>query len=71
MISRVACAGKLAHRADRNYSGPLSRHVLEFSHKISAVRTALRGLIETVFVNSLLAGDSEREDCNFTKISLR
>jgi hypothetical protein len=70
LISRVACIGKLKHKAI-GYSGPLSRQLLSFRSLISAVRTALRDLIEVVLASMLLSGDVDRDFDGLTEISLK
>jgi hypothetical protein len=60
LVSRIACFGRLKHRAV-GYSGPLDRQLLSYSYMITAVRSSLRDLIETILVAMFLSYDAERD----------
>ncbi|KAI5280691.1 hypothetical protein KEM52_004073, partial [Ascosphaera acerosa] len=60
LVSRAATVGKLRHR-EIGYSGPLSQAALAFQSHVAAARGALRGLLEVVLANALLAGDADRD----------
>jgi len=69
LISRVACFGKLRHKAI-GFTGPLSRHLLAYHSMIKAVRNSLRDLVEVVLANMLLTGDADRDRKDLTEIGL-
>ena len=60
LVSRTACFGRLKHRAV-GYSGPLDRQLLSYSYMISAVRSSLRDLVETILISMFLNHDAERD----------
>jgi len=60
LVSRAACFGRLKHKSV-GYSGPLDRQLLSYSFMISAVRSSLRDLVETILVSMFLSHDAERE----------
>lgn len=59
LISKIACLGRLKHDAV-GYVGPLDRQLLSFAWMITAVRTSLRDLIESVLASMFLNGDVDR-----------
>ncbi|KAK3703429.1 hypothetical protein LTR37_014419 [Vermiconidia calcicola] len=59
LVSRVACLGTLQHSAI-GYTGPLSRHLLAYQQTASAVRGALRDLLEMHACHMLLSGTVDR-----------
>lgn len=70
LIARVACLGRLQHRST-GFRGPLDRPLLGFAWMISAVRSSLRDLIETIFVTMCLNGDVVRERQDWVELSQR
>lgn len=60
LVSRIACFGRLKHKAV-GYSGPLDRQLLSYSYMITAVRSSLRDLVETILVSMFLNHDAERD----------
>lgn len=67
LVSRIACFGRLKHRPV-GYSGPLDRQLLSYSYMITAVRSSLRDLIETILVSMFLNYDAEREREEYSDI---
>ncbi|KAI9796098.1 MAG: hypothetical protein M1833_006520 [Piccolia ochrophora] len=59
-VSRVACLGHLRTKLN-GFTGPLSHQLLAFHSIFSAVRDALRDLVEVVMVNLLLNADAGRD----------
>jgi hypothetical protein len=43
------------------FVGPLDRQLLTFAWKITAVRTTLRDLLETILTSMFLNGDADRD----------
>lgn len=70
LVSRVACIGKIRHKAI-GYSGPLSRQILCFRSLVYSVRSSLRDLIEVILTTMLLNGEVNRERDDWTELSLR
>ncbi|KAI3300683.1 hypothetical protein DTO002I6_1406 [Penicillium roqueforti] len=70
LVSRVACVAKLQHKSI-GYSGPLSRQLLCYRSLISAVRSALRNLIEVVLAGLLLSGDADRDRNDWTDMAIK
>ncbi|KAI9733347.1 MAG: hypothetical protein M1834_003431 [Cirrosporium novae-zelandiae] len=69
LLSRVACLGTLEHQ-HVGYSGPLDRQLLAYLAMISAVRVALRDLVEVTLTTLLLNGDANRDRDDLNKLSL-
>lgn len=69
LITRIACLGRLKHEAV-GYSGPLERPLLSFAWMITAIRTSLRDLIETVLATMCLNGDVDRERSDWSELAL-
>jgi Temperature dependent protein affecting M2 dsRNA replication len=70
LVSRIACFGRLKHRPV-GYSGPLDRQLLSYSYMITAVRSSLRDLVETILVSMFLTHDAERERNDYHKLATR
>lgn len=70
LVSRVACLGKLRHRAI-GFTGPLSRHLLGYHSIISAVSSSLRDLAEVSLTTLLLNGDAERDRSDYTDLGIK
>ena len=70
LITKVACFGRLRH-GSIGYSGPLDREMLAFQFMISAVRTSLRDLMETVLVSMCLNGEVDRNRSDWSDIAFR
>ena len=60
LISKVACLSRIRHKP-MGFVGPLDRQLLTFAWKITAVRTTLRELLETIMTSMLLNGDVDRD----------
>ncbi|KAH0844481.1 hypothetical protein AYO21_00952 [Fonsecaea monophora] len=60
LISKVACLGRIRHKP-MGFVGPLDRQLLTYAWKISAVRTTLRDLLETIMTSMFLNGDVDRD----------
>lgn len=60
LISKVACLGRIRHKP-MGFVGPLDQQLLTFAWKITAVRTTLRDLLETVTTSMFLNGDVDRD----------
>lgn len=60
LIAKIACLGRIRHKPV-GFFGPLDRQLLTFGWKITAVRTTLRDLLETVMTSMFLNGDVDRE----------
>ncbi|KIX08256.1 uncharacterized protein Z518_02912 [Rhinocladiella mackenziei CBS 650.93] len=60
LISKTACLGRIRHKP-MGFVGPLDRQLLTFAWKITAVRTSLRDLLETVMTSMFLNGDVDRD----------
>lgn len=71
LISRTATVGSIKHKPVA-YSGPLSRYILRFHHKITVLCATLRELLEVLLTNVLLYGDFNRnqEDLDLFQLSL-
>ncbi|KAI9798257.1 MAG: hypothetical protein M1825_005390 [Sarcosagium campestre] len=69
LISRVACLGTL-HAKPIGFTGPLSHSLLAFHSIFSALRDALRDLIEVVAANMLLNADADRDRDDWVDIGL-
>ena len=50
------------------FVGPLDRQLLTYAWKITAIRTSLRDLLETVITSMFLNGDIERERSDWTTL---
>ncbi|RMZ82440.1 hypothetical protein DV737_g2074, partial [Chaetothyriales sp. CBS 132003] len=61
LIAKVACLGKYQNRYGVGYCGTLDRSMLAFAWMVTAVRLALRNLIEAIMVAMFLGGEAERE----------
>jgi hypothetical protein len=70
LVSRIACFGRLKHRAV-GYSGPLDRQLLSYSYMITAVRSSLRDLVETILVSMFLNYDTERDRKDYSDLVAR
>jgi Temperature dependent protein affecting M2 dsRNA replication len=70
LITKVACFGRLKH-ATIGYSGPLDREMLAFQFMISAVRTSLRDLLETILVTMCLNGEVDRNRSDWSDLAFR
>ena len=70
LVSRIACFGRLKHRAV-GYSGPLDRQLLSYSYMITAVRSSLRDLVETILVSMFLTYDAERDRNDYHELATR
>jgi hypothetical protein len=70
LVSRIACFGRLKHRAV-GYSGPLDRQLLSYSYMITAVRSSLRDLVETILVSMFLTHDAERDRNDYHELATR
>ena len=70
MVSRVACFGRIRHNA-REYTGPLSRHLLAYQSIISNMQASLRDLIEMIFTAMFLEGSIDRDRDDWMDLSLR
>ena len=70
LVSRIACFGRLKHRAV-GYSGPLDRQLLSYSYMITAVRSSLRDLVETILVSMFLTHDAERDLNDYHELATR
>ena len=68
LISKTACLGRIRHKP-MGFVGPLDRQLLTFAWKITAVRTSLRDLLETVMTSMLLNGDVERDRDDWTALA--
>ncbi|OCT44920.1 XPG I-region protein [Cladophialophora carrionii] len=60
LISKIACLSRIQHKS-MGFVGPLDRQLLTFAWKITAVRTTLRDLLETILTSMFLNGDVDRE----------
>ncbi|KAK5185906.1 hypothetical protein LTR44_001955 [Exophiala sp. CCFEE 6388] len=67
LISRIACLGRIRHKP-MGFVGPLDRQLLTYAWKITAIRTSLRDLLETVITSMFLNGDIERERSDWTTL---
>lgn len=70
LVSRIACFGRLKHKAV-GYSGPLDRQLLSYSFMITAVRSSLRDLVETILVTMCLNGEVDRDRNDWTDLAQR
>jgi len=70
LVSRIACFGRLKHKAV-GYSGPLDRQLLSYSYMITAVRSSLRDLVETILVSMFLTHDAERDRNDYHELATR
>jgi hypothetical protein len=70
LVSRVACFGRLRHKAV-GFSGPLDRQLLSYAFMITAVRSSLRDLIESIIVSMFLGGDIDRERDDWSDLAMR
>ncbi|KIW11999.1 hypothetical protein PV08_09273 [Exophiala spinifera] len=68
LISKTACLGRIRHKA-MGFVGPLDREKLTFAWKVTAVRTTLRDLLETIMTSMFLNGEVERERSDWTELS--
>ncbi|KAK5456156.1 hypothetical protein LTS15_005475 [Exophiala xenobiotica] len=68
LISKTACLGRIRHKA-MGFVGPLDREKLTFAWKVTAVRTTLRDLLETIMTSMFLNGEVERERSDWTDLS--
>ena len=68
LISRVVCVGRLEFQSS-GYNGPLERSLLSFAWMITALRTCLRDLMETVLVCMLMNGDVVRDRKDWAELS--
>jgi hypothetical protein len=60
LISKVSCLGRIRHKPV-GFVGPLDQQLLTFAEKITAVRVALRDLLEAVMTSIFLHGDADRK----------
>ncbi|ETI21245.1 hypothetical protein G647_07590 [Cladophialophora carrionii CBS 160.54] len=60
LISKIACLSRIQHKS-MGFVGPLDRQLLTFAWKITAVRTTLRDLLETILTSMFLNGDVDRD----------
>ncbi|KIW64249.1 hypothetical protein PV04_09196 [Phialophora macrospora] len=60
LISKIACLSRIQHKS-MGFVGPLDRQLLTFAWKITAVRTTLRDLLETILTSMFLNGDANRD----------
>ncbi len=51
------------------FVGPLDRQLLTFAWKVTAVRTSLRDLLETVMTSMFLNGDVDRDRGDWTTLT--
>lgn len=70
LISKIACLGRLRHEPV-GYVGPLDRSLLTFAWQISALRSSLRDLCETVLTTLFLNGFALRERDDWAELSQR
>ncbi|KAJ9639024.1 hypothetical protein H2204_003932 [Knufia peltigerae] len=68
LISKTACLGRIRHKA-MGFVGPLDREKLTFAWKVTAVRTTLRDLLETIMTSMFLNGEVERERSDWAELS--
>ncbi|RMZ90567.1 hypothetical protein DV736_g2203, partial [Chaetothyriales sp. CBS 134916] len=61
LIAKVACLGKYQNQYGVGYCGTLNKSMLTFAWMVTAVRLALRNLIEAIMVAMFLGGEVERE----------
>ncbi|RMD44955.1 hypothetical protein DV735_g2, partial [Chaetothyriales sp. CBS 134920] len=69
LISKVACLGKYQNRYGVGYCGTLDRSMLTFAWMVTAVRLALRNLIEAIMVAMFLGGEVERERKDWAELA--
>lgn len=70
LISKIACLGRFNNKA-QGYVGPLDRQLLSFSWMLTALRTSLRVLMESVMVSMFLTGDIERDRHDWSTLAMR
>ncbi|EXJ94200.1 hypothetical protein A1O1_02593 [Capronia coronata CBS 617.96] len=70
LISKTACLGRIRHKP-MGFVGPLDRQLLTFAWKITAVRSSLRDLLETVMTSMFLNGDVDRDRDDWPTLTQR
>lgn len=68
LISKIACLSRIRHKP-LGFVGPLDRQLLTFAWKITAVRTTLRDLLETIMTSMFLNGDVDRDREDWTVLA--
>ncbi|RMZ76349.1 hypothetical protein DV738_g5020, partial [Chaetothyriales sp. CBS 135597] len=69
LIAKVACLGKYQNRYGVGYCGTLDRSMLTFAWMVTAVRLALRNLIEAIMVAMFLGGEVDRERKDWAELA--
>lgn len=70
LISKVACLGRVKHE-QIGWTGPLDRQLLSFAWTITALRSTLRILMESIIAAMFMSGDVDRDRTDWSKLVAR
>ena len=70
LIAKVACLGRVKHEK-MGWSGPLDRQLLSFAWTVTALRSTLRVLIESIVATMFMLGDVSRDRSDWSKLVAR